>query len=472
MALGYTKRRIVNFYLNYLIAIVLGAIVIGGIIAYFFSIYILSTYQNGYDIPYMVLELSPRCYLMLGLMLLTAIFSCVWSARGITKIDPSEAYETAYVVSEPYKFKLPIFNNINSVTKFCLARIFSKKMRTVATSLSISACMILTFCSIAAYLSKIEAINYTFDERYKYDYFVSFEDNDSFISQLQNIEGVEKVEPVTVILDSVKYNDTDFDIQVHALNEGEDLIHIHDKDMNEIKPTDGIIMDEYYLQIFNKKVGDSISVCGKDVKIEKSAREYINAIQYISPDTAKSLGYSSPNACAFTTNNNISDNEVLQKVSDISGFGHLKIKEHQKVNKLNAQLTLDLVFYALVFLAIFIGLIIILNMIVIVINERRFEYSTLIALGVEKFRFRRNIFLENFILYFIALIIAIIPSYYLANFILSSMNGFVQEFPFVHGTTAYIATIIISVVYILAGIFYTMKRIGSFNPAVELNLRG
>lgn len=345
-------------------------------------------------------------------------------------------------------------------------------MRTVATSLSISACMILTFCSIAAYLSKTEALNYTFNDRYQYDYFVSFEDNDSFVTQLQNIEGVEKAEPVTVILDSVKNNDIDFDIQVHALNEDADLIHIHDEDMKEIKPTDGIIMDEYFLKILNKKVGDSIPICGKDVKIENAAREYINAIQYISPDLAKSLGYSSPNACAFTTSKNISDNEVLQKVSDISGFGHLKIKEHQKVYKMNSQLTLDLVFYAMVVLAIFIGLIIIFNMIVIVINERRFEYSTLIALGVEKFRFRKNIFLENFILYFIALIIAIIPAYFLASFILSSMDGFVQEFPFVHVSTAYIATIIISVVYILAGIFYAMKRIGSFNPAIELNLRG
>lgn len=77
MALGYTKRRIVNYYLNYLIAIVLGAIVIGSIIAYFFSLYILSTYQASYDIPYMLVKLSPRCYLMLLLMLLTAIISCI-----------------------------------------------------------------------------------------------------------------------------------------------------------------------------------------------------------------------------------------------------------------------------------------------------------------------------------------------------------------------------------------------------------
>lgn len=384
MALGYTKRRIVNYFLNYLVAIILIAIVIGSIIAVFVSSFSMKSYQDLYDVPNMIYVLSPRCYIILFIMFLTGFLSCIWAARGITKIDPSEAYESSHVVSEPYKFKLGVFKKLNSITKFCLAKIFSKKGRTIATSLSISASMILTFCSITAFFAKADGLNYVANERYKYDYLASFDGNDNFIDQVKNMDGVLEVEPVSYILDTIDYHGMPLDIQIHSVKEGSSLIKIQDENKNDIYPSDGVIMEEFIARDLNLKPGDSVTLAGTTLKINDTAREYMNMIQYVSHDNISKMGQAKPNACVFTVDKSMNSNQVLAKISDIDGFGHLKIKDHQIAMKAESEASLDVVFYGLIFLAVFIGLIIIFNMIVIVVNERKFEYATLIALGAEK----------------------------------------------------------------------------------------
>lgn len=353
-----------------------------------------------------------------------------------------------------------------------MAKIFSKKGRTIATSLSISASMIMTFCAISAFFAKAEGINYVANERYQYDYFATFDNNDSFIDQVKSMDGVLAIEPVTYKLETIDYNGAPLDIQIHAINEGSALIKIQDEDKNIIYPTDGIIMEEYIAKVLKLKPGDYMDINGQKLKVNDTAREFMNMIQYVSHDTMKQLGQTKPNACVFKVDSSITSNQILERVSNIDGFGHLKIKSHQIATKIDSQSALDIVFYGLIILAIFIGLIIIFNMIVIVVNERKFEYATLIALGVEKKRFRKNIFMENFILYLLSLAIAVVPSYFLSIIILDSMSGHLQEFPFINIPQSYLITIIISVVYIISGIVYTMRRIRTINPAVELNLRG
>lgn len=471
-ALGYTPKNITNYFLRFIVVVCLISVVIGFGIGFYISTLAIASYQDSYSIPEMVYVFSPSCFVFLFVLILTGVLSCIFAARGITRVDPSEACEAAFVTSVPYEFKIGVFKNFGVFNKITIAKMLKNKRRLILTSISISACIVLSFASIASYCSKTECLRFIFEDRYHYDLLAYMDPDSNFYDEVSKLDDVDKIEPIIRFEDNFSYEDEYYTFQVNAVPENSELICIFDQNMNRVNPVDGIVIDEYSANVLKAKPGDIYTLLDKDISIDNIFRLYSNPINYVSFQTAKEFGYDKYNACAIKLKTSVSENDFFNQIYDISGFEYLKFLDHQKIVKEKQQIPLDMVFDAIIAIALMIGMIIVLNMVVIIVNERKFEYSTLLALGVEKSRFLKLTTLEYSIQYLIAALISAFVGPALSQIVLDSMSEHLQDFAFVHIPYIYLLSYGLSLTFIIAGIIYTMRKIKKLNPAVELNIRG
>lgn len=469
-ALGYKNGQIVRIFINYVSAISIVGILIGCVCAYFFNDLVIDEYKQIFTIPEIFYVIPFDTYIKIGVLFVVGILACLISTKGITKVDPSEAYSSNVANISSYHFKSKLFSNVEVFRKISLSKTFKNKRRLFMLAFSISACIILTFTGLACLHSKNASTTQIFGKRYTYD-MLALVDNQETIDSIKNLDSVDIVEPTIIFTERFKKNGTDINIQYNALSDESKLVIPYNINKERVYFDHGLVMDQYIASLLDFKVGDYINVKGKDVRINALSCEYADFIQYISFDTAKYLGYDEPNACFFTIKEWADEEEVYKEISDITGFKYMKFLHHQEYMKITHQRALDLVYFAVIFLSVFIGLIIIFNMVVICVNERKFEYGTLIALGTNNKKFVRMNIIENSIQYLIASVIAFIPCYWSAELILNSLNSLQLNFPFVDIPNVYFEAFGLSLIYIIVGIIYALIRIKNINPAVTLNSR-
>ncbi len=386
-ALGYSSQKVIRIYILYIILIMLISIALGILVASFFNNYVISEYESVFSIPNRITPAPIKTVVMLSIMFIFGVLACVNSSTGIAKIDPSEAYSSSATTTKPYKFKSPLFKRMKPFNKISVSKVFKRKRRLVVLSLSLSACLILTFTGLSCIHSKEASFDATFGSRLKYDLLI-YLDKDSIIDEVKNLEEVQTVEPSIVFTDRFYANDKDLTLQYNAINDNSTLVVPHDINGNRVYSGDGMVMEQFILDYFNLSVGDYIKVNGEDVKINSVACEYVYYSQYINFETAKRMGHPDINAAFIKLANGANEDEVFKKIADMDGFKYMKFLDHQQLVKADNQQALDLVYYAIIFLSIIIGLIIVINMVALSLNERRFEYGTLLALGTSLFKFR------------------------------------------------------------------------------------
>lgn len=469
-ALGYTSRKIIFIYILYVLIVLVIAIPIGWLVASVFNEYVFKEYQSIFSIPEIYYVIPIKTYIMLAILVITGVVSCLISSQGITRIDPSEAYSSTVVSTMPYRFKTPLFKRMHVFNKISIAKIFKNKKRLIMLSLSIAACIVLSFMATACLISKEKSNEATFGNRLNYDLLVYY-DGDTILDEMSSLDGVSKAEKGIVFTERLYLNDKDLNLQYNAIEDNSSLVVPKDIKYNRVNTKNGVVLEQYVADYFGLKVGDSIRVKDVDLEITGIASEYVNYIQYMSFNTAKKLGYSKPNCCFIRLNNKMNEDEAFKKISEIDGFKYMKFLNHQEMVKHNNQKALDLVYYALIFLSIFIGLVIIINMVAISVSERKFEYGTLLALGTDTSKFVSMVLIENVLQYIVASLFACVPCYFLTEIILKSMSSPQLNFPFVEIPLVYALAFGLALIYIIAGIIFTLAKIKKINPAVTLNIR-
>lgn len=469
-ALGYRAKQIIRLYLTYVFVIALIAVILGSITAVVLGQLVIAEYQSIFSIPKIYYTVPLKTYILLAILFSAGSFSCYITARRITNIDPSEAYSAGPVATHEGKSKSPLFKNASVFNKIAISKIVRNKKRLLLFSFSLAACITLSFVAIACLHSKGASNASTFTDRLKYDMLLYFDD-ENIVNEVESLEDVAICEPSIVFCDRLYLNGKDLNLQYNAIKNDSQLVVPIGRNGERLYSQDGIVMAEYLSGYFDLKPGREITVKDQKLKIDKIAREYVNYVQYISLETADKLGYSKPNAAFIKLINSQDQDKVFEKISEMSGFKYMKFLSHQRAVKLSNQRALDQVYLAIVFLAMLIGMIIIVNMVAISISERKLEYATLLALGTDIPKFRSMIVIENIIQYIIAVIISAVPSYFLAKIILASMGSSQLSFPFIDIPNVYIEAFALALLYVIVGVAYTIVKIKKLNSAVILNSR-
>lgn len=469
-ALGYTTRKNILIFIMYYFIISLSGLILGAALGCFLTNILAEAYAVGFSIPTVYYVVPINTYILAIILFLIGLLTSCISVRDIGKIDPSAACSSNFNVTANSKSTNYSFNYFKVFTKIIISKMLKNKRRLIISSLSIASCIILSFVAFACIHSKAASYDSTFNKRLNYDLLVYFKGSDAY-EKISSIDNISKIEPSIIFTDRQYIDDKDLNLQFHALIENPELIKPADINKREMFPVDGMLMESYVANYFGLHIGDKIKVCNTNVKIDDIACEYVNYTEYISFNTAAKLGYTTPNAAFIKLKEGTDENKVLEKLSEIKGFNYVEFLEHQKATMIDKQNPFDLIFYSMIILSIIIGLIIIINMMIISVNERKYEYATLLALGTNNSKFLYMFTIENLIQYFFALIIASIPCYFAASMVLKSMSAIQQNFPLIDIPNIYFETFGLALIYIIVAIFITFVRIKKLNPAVILNAR-
>ena len=429
---------------------------------------ICSFYQDYYYLPYIAYHANPIRLAVLPLLVaLVGIVSCMLSLRYITGVDPAIAYGGA---TRRNSTRLPGWlerAHLKTYAKVTICFMYRNLRRIALSALCIASCLVLLIMVLSFDISKNEAISHTFDERLHYDLLVRVEDEQA-LDDLLTLDGIDETEKAFVFVSDVMGER----LQINAIAADAELVQLHDMDGDSCPvPQDGMLVEEGFATRHAIKPGDTIDVDGHEVIVRDIARQYVYCMGYVSFEQAKALGHEQPNALFVRLRSDADKQSFLRDAADVAGYQYAVDTHNQQHDMQEAMLILDYPSLIFVMFAVFIGLVIICNMVIISVSERQTEYATLLVLGVEGPRFLRMVLAETLCYYALACIVGCPLGVVTSDFVLAHIGSATQDFPLVHAPFVVAIACLITLCYMILGVCYAMRAIGRIRPESILNSR-
>lgn len=469
LALGYSKKRIFFVFLQYVSSLAIVAACLGAAVGIYIVKFASSVYLVEFSIPNLVIKYeTQKIAVLLILYILAVLLTCVVSFGRISSVDPCEAY--GGVVPVENSNSGGFVNLRGSVfSKITLRSMWRSKWRSIAFSMCIAACIILLMMAISTKTSEQRAIPANFGDRYTYDISLRIDGNKETIKSVKKSKRTKEISENIAFRDTVKYLDIEETTQIHSVNNNSDLLVLRDSSGNRLIPGDGIILDAWFADKIGASKGSRIRIDSHELTVTGIADEYIDSTQYVSRKTAKKLGHSKPNTILVKLNENENDAKALKHYKKDSGvyFGSL-ISGYENLCK-DSFKSLGLILNIFACLAVMLGTIIIYNMVVLRAMEKRREYATLLALGIWNKEISAMAFIENLIEYLVAIIVAVPignkTSLKLMNVMGTEGHSYLQYKLNLSMETA----CLISLIFIIIGVFVTIRKVKKIDPAIALN---
>lgn len=471
-ALGATRGQVFGLFLRYVGTISAVAILLGGTAGVLIARRGLEIYRSLYSLPAIPIVWKPVT--ALGMLLAFAgidLGACLISADLILRVDPCEACsgrplrETA---SPRWVTCLPIPAQI----KIALAPLWRNRGRMVQATLSVAVCIVLTAMSLAALFSKNATFPATFGGRLRYEGMARLTGEEA-LDAVRDVAGVKTTEPMRLFRGEIRSDSTAENAQLNTLPETGDLIVLSDPEGNRVYPEPGgILLDEWFAGQLGVAPGDTVTVDGVTLKVTGLVREHIRSVQYVTADTAASLGHPQANACLFMVEDWADLRRIGEDISRTEGVQFVTLTEDQETSVHSSFRGLDLVLYAYIAIAMALGCIIVYNMMVISISERKKDHATLLALGASGKELTQIFLWENLLRYAAAAAVAVLPGLWAARRLMTDMSTLGHSYPPVALPWAVALACALSLVYVGLGMAVGILRVMRIDPAVTLNAEG
>ena len=477
-ALGYSCNQVLNVFVLYTVLACLIGMILGIGLGAYLTQFCIGIYQERYSLPYIHYSTDiPSLILFLLLPMAIGIISCITRSGIISKMDPAEAYGGAAPAecADPPRWLQRL--RLSEMVKIAVVSVYRNKRRFLLSAVSIACSIVLSLWSIATIVSNNAAQPAAFGDgkgnggRFQYDALVSFSGGTDYPEQVRKEEGVSLAEPLIVFMAELRSESNTLELQINALSEGSTLIAPADADGSPLQPGDGILLEEVAAKQLGVKVGDEVRIGSTSLKVTGIAREIVNSIQYISFETADRLGYHLPNKVAVSFAPESDAEEELAALSELPGFNFSVVCEHQAQSLKSSCRAVDAGAYILAALAFALGLIIVYNMIVLSIEEKKLDYATLIALGTSVRGFFSMAFTENILRYLAAVIPGLLAGCLVSAYILNRMSSLNTSYPFLHVAMVCVVTALISLAYLVGGVLFTLWKVKKVEPSAALNAR-
>ena len=450
-ALGYSKADVRNVFVLYSLFISAVATVLGIIIGALLLGVIMNIYKSYYYLPYVCYDGSIPSVLaaVIGVNLLSCAAVLI-SSGEISKIEPAAAFggeenaDDGTIPAALEKIKCNPFN------KLAIGMIYRNRGRVLVTALCMLACMLLTMLALAVVITKNEALDYTFNERFSLD-FVVFADESNDIQQMSRMDNLENV------ITGYQYD---------IMYDGE-ATRLQSADWAD--DASSIILEEGFARRHSLKIGDYIEIKGQSFLVQDITRQYLCSTQYLSPEAFQNLGYEE-NALAADLGAEMSWSDLTAAVSEYDSFlqalnySHIRACAEETMNQL------DIPCYIFTVFAMLMGFIIIYNMSLISFSKRKREFATLRAIGTENSRILSMLFTEA--------ITEFIPSCLLAPLgflvikaIFLNISSSAEEYVLVHHGCVLAVSCVLTLIYMSAGVFGTYSAVKKMDIVLELNKR-
>ncbi|MFD1412483.1 ABC transporter permease [Oceanobacillus jeddahense] len=442
-ALGMKDSKILLHYMGYPILVgVIGSIA-GWLITAFTLVNVLhSVIEQTYSLPNF--NLSVSFYTIFPSIIVSVVFgiiACYLSGRSILKERTAQALRP----KPPRKMKKILVERIPGLwkrlsygNKLILRNIFLNKKKAFASSIGVIVCVILLMTAFG-FESSMQTIASQVNKVYQYDIKVDYKEEISpeTVNLPPNVDNY-------FVSNTIPVEFVDFTNENNAsliITEKENhLIQFFDDQHNKIALEDtGVMVPKSFADIYDISEGDPITIKligpeyqGQeiDMNVANISTQYTNPSFYTTPKYLSSFGVDyNPSSLLVRMNdgadidgvqNDFEQDPAVDRVSD-------KRDMEQSVDNMMEQNNPVFIIFILCAVVLSFGAMYTISS--INIYERTRELATLKVLGYQKNKINRIIFVENFILTLLAVLIALPISGLAYSFVVQALSSSNQQIP-------------------------------------------
>ena len=475
-SLGFGNKHIRMKYLIYsATATFLGGLV-GSILGFFlltkyiFGLYkmlfVIDKFVIDYDFTYIILGI--------GISLLCICGTTIITINKVVREKPSELMRPKAPKNGKNVFleKIPfIWKRLNFSKKITIRNLIRYKKRIIMTTIGILGCTALTLTGFGIRDSIIEIPSMQFDNILTFSdtVYVLQQDNESDIDKLLEKDEIKNYTKTKMTVGNVKTYNTNLFVP----EDESDLINtlqlrdVNTKESLELKDNTIYVSDKL-ADLVNKKEGDIIKFSessGKtySFKITKVFENYAGNYIVMNKNTyEKIVGEYHTNLIYVNLKKSANEEKIQNEFMKDSKIMSV-VSSKTMIDNVESMLkTLDSVVFVLIFLSGALSLVVLYNLAIINISERKRELATLKVLGFTDREVDNYINKETIIITVIGVILGLIFGVFLTNIIVTTIE--VDMVRFIHkiNLISYLITIIIMFAFTFIVNFvihFTLKKI-------------
>ena len=485
-AMGLKNSELIGSYMLQGVVIAVAGVIIGSITARPLGIFMFNQYAIFFSLPSTEYYDSYILRLYALIIALAASLTAVFfGVRGIVSIQPAEAMRPA---SPNLKQNFSLFDNLikklSAMYKMGIRSLFRSPFRTLLLAFAIAFPFALSITLFSSDIAIDNIFIAHFENVQRYDVKISLENYTSRTraeAAVAGVEGVAEYEAITEIPVLIKsVNRSKFTL-LAGLNKDSDLLRIYGIDKKTYNPSSkGLIMNSRIAADLGLKKGDTAEISTSYFPSKKSRIPVIAVIEesmgsgcYIDINAiGKFLPMSDfSNTIILNTSRGRAEEvkSALINTSLISAYSSSKeTLAFYKSRMRNAAFMINM----FIFMTLFAGAILIYNISLISIRERKTEFATLKIMGITDSEIKQMIFIEQ-VVYLIAGIIMSIPMIFIFKRLLESLlvsDAFTLklELPLI----SYIRAFVFSVLMLYISSREVIRTIKKISPTDSLKEKG
>ncbi|MCQ2776522.1 MAG: FtsX-like permease family protein [Bacilli bacterium] len=466
-ALGYKKKNIVRLFSIFTLLINIPAIIVGFPLGYLVLKITLLKMEASFFMPLGAISISPISVICLLVITLSIGFiSSLMATSQISKVEPCDIYaKNEEIGREPIKL-FKCFKG-NKFTKISITSMMRSLGRQIVGSLCISACILFMFVSIEGYASNSKVRAGGYGDRFTYDFVIRSINDTSYQDIKDNIKSIDVIEPYIFIDGETNFGSK----KIAAIKDGNTLTTLRDSKNKVLLPGNGVIIDQFTAKANNLKEGDSILIFSQEFKISGVSIQYINAVTYISFDTAAQLGFNTINGAMVKLKSGASTKQFTKDVNNLNNEIYVvKMADQQAyLGERYTPIAVALIFLGT--LSFLIGCILIINTAFMDFLELKAKYATLRAMGTPIKKIMQISLFENILRCVVGFIVALPLCYLSATLLFKLLTSSFAYYTMINFFGCFLISSAACIIYIVIGVLMTFFSIKKLDFSHYLNNR-
>ena len=439
-ALGYKNCEIIIQYFMYVIC----ATLVGGIFGLLFGYNLIpraiySIYTFTYDLPKLVIKIDALkfCGILLSALVLT--MSVTWYAchKELKEVPanllrPKPPKNGKKVVLEKINF---IWKRINFSGKVTLRNIFRYKKRIFMTVIGIAGCTALTLTGFGLKDSISTIGKKQYENLFTYDVLTVLADKDDrdYSKITNSLKNNNIVNPIYVSqkLYNFKTDNKQHDFYLIVTKNNDELakyVNLQDRKSKEkIKlNNDGAVITEKMATLLNAKVGDNIKIRNTDnelflIKVADITENYTYHYVYMTEEYFKKISDKEVDyniAYAKLKNDKVNYDKISTNLIDSKEFLNVNYTK-DVIDDFSVMITsLNKIVFVILVASCLLALVVLYNLTIINIIERKRELATLKVLGFYDNEVSSYVYRETFLLTLIGIVVGLFLGVFLHRFVI------------------------------------------------------
>ena len=460
-ALGFTRGQVRAKFCTVSLLVCVGGMLPGALIAAGIALYVGGYFKDFFPLPKLTYDIG-----FLGIAVPAAatiavtLTAALLSTGLISRISPREAMSRQVRTSAKIPALLrPIIGSLRPMTKFSVTSLMRSKGRFLISTLCIAASATLILTSFSFIASKNFTVRQVFDERIKNDCQIFLEEmpSEELMEKLKALGYVSRLEKVAYYQTDITANGKSKSAVVNAIEENSSLIGITDASGRELKVSrGGIVLERHTAEALDVNEGGKVTVEGRKLTVTAISDQCVNRIQYISLEDTEALPQPEL-GCLVCSLIGDCKQQLLTLLFDTEGYQYSVFTASLYDYNTELYATYDLAAWIVIFFAVTIGFVIVLNTMLTNLHENKKELAILRTLGFQHREISRSRLSQSLVQFVLACLIGFPLGSLLARAALSSISTPLTEHVYVGGITEFVFTGGLILAYLLFSHFVSMR---------------